>query len=85
MFSGTADNTCDFCGYVRTVIAPGDLNGDGSVTAEDAVYLLYHTLFGAERYPVAGSCDFDKDGAVTAGDAVYLLYHTLFGAERYPL
>lgn len=29
----------------------GDLTGDGKVTDEDAVYLLWHTLF-PTRYPL---------------------------------
>lgn len=65
--------------------ADADLDGDAAVTSGDAIYLLYHTLFGSERYPVSGNCDYDKDGSITSGDAIYLLYHTLFGSERYPI
>ena len=61
----------------------GDFDGDETVTSDDAVYLLRHTLF-AESYPVSGYADFDHDGNVTSDDAVYLLRHTLF-AESYPL
>ena len=28
-----------------------DVNGDGRVTTDDAVYLLLHVMFGAEDYP----------------------------------
>ena len=63
----------------------GDLDGSETVTAADAIYLLYHTLFGEARYPVSQPVDFTGDGNVNAEDAIYLLYHTLFGAERYPL
>ena len=62
----------------------GDADGNDSVTASDAVYLMYHTLYGAEQYPLNQECDFDGDGDVDSDDAVYLLYHTLFG-EVYPL
>ena len=62
----------------------GDLNGDYELNADDAVYLLYHTLYGSEEYPLYEECDFDGDGNVTENDAVYLLYHVVFG-ELYPL
>ena len=32
--------------------APADIDGNGSVELEDAVYLLLHALFGAESYPL---------------------------------
>ncbi len=65
------------------VITLGDIDGDGNVTSDDAVYLLRYTLF-PESYPVTGFADFDGDGNVTSDDAVYLLRYTLFPAN-YPL
>ncbi len=62
----------------------GDLNGDYAVTAQDAVYLMYHTL-NPEKYTLNQDADFDASGSVTIDDAVYLLYYVLFGAEEYPL
>ena len=61
----------------------GDFDGDETVTSDDAVFLLRHTLF-PESYPVSGFADFDHDGIVSSDDAVFLLRHTLF-AESYPL
>lgn len=63
--------------------AAGDLDGDGSVTASDAIYLLYSTFYPAE-YPLNGDCDFNGDGSVTASDAIYLLYFTFY-PDDYPL
>jgi hypothetical protein len=64
----------------------GDINADGAVTDDDAVYLLLHTMFDEANYPIAGApADFDGNGNVTQEDAVYLLLHTLFGEMFYPL
>ena len=62
---------------------PGDLNGDGKVTDEDATYLLMHTFY-PEDYPVRQDCDFNHDGEITDEDASYLLYYTFF-PDDYPL
>lgn len=62
----------------------GDVDGDGSLTTADAVYLMYYTLNGEVEYPLNQSGDFDGNGTVDSDDAVYLLYHVLF-SEEYPL
>lgn len=66
---------------------PGDVDGNGELTTDDAVYLLLHVMFGAEDYPVPDGMDlnFDGSGSVTTDDAVYLLLHVMFGEEDYPL
>lgn len=69
--------------YVPPVIGAGDVDGSGSVDSDDAIYLLFHTLF-EEDYPISISADFDKNGSVDSDDAIYLLFHTLF-EEDYPL
>ena len=70
--------------YVPSVVK-GDTDGDGDISADDAIYLLYFVLFGPEEYPVSGSNDFDGNGIVEADDAIYLLYNVLFGEAEYPL
>jgi hypothetical protein len=79
------DLTCNVCGAERILYIPGDLDQNGAVNSADAIYLLYHTLFGEGRYPVNQPVDYDKNGTVSSADAIYLLYHTLFGSGRYPL
>lgn len=64
-------------------ILRGDVNGDGYVDSNDAIYVLYHTLL-PERYEINQNGDFDGDGYVNSNDAIHLLYHTLL-PERYPL
>ncbi|MBO4501616.1 MAG: hypothetical protein J5760_05180 [Clostridia bacterium] len=61
---------------------PGDVNGDGAVTSDDAVYLLRYTLF-PKQYPVSIDVDYNDDGLLNSDDAIYLLRSTLFAAD-YP-
>lgn len=61
----------------------GDLNSDGKVNTDDAIYLLYHT-FSPDEYPTEQSADLNGDGKVNTDDAIYLLYYT-FSPEEYPL
>ncbi len=68
---------------IGTVYTVGDTDGNGSVTADDAIYLLYHVFF-PQKYPVVQPCDFDKSGGISADDAIYLLYHIFF-PSKYPL
>lgn len=61
----------------------GDLDDDGEVTRDDAIHLLYHSLF-PDVYPISEDCDYDGDGDITRDDAIHLLYHSLF-PDSYPL
>ena len=61
----------------------GDVNGDGSVDSDDAVYMLYHVLL-PDRYTINQNGDFDGNNHIDSNDATHLLYFTLL-PERYPL
>ena len=84
-----------FCGDEAVLEAGGyggdyvnllaDMNDDEMVDSSDAIYLLYHVLFGQSRYPIYKSTDLNKSGTTDSADAIYLLYHTLFGNYRYPI
>ena len=64
----------------------GDLDGNKTVTQDDAVYLLLHTMFGEMFYPINDMpADMDGNGVVNQDDAIYLLLHTMFGDMFYPL
>ena len=71
---------------IQGPLPPGEFDGDGAVTTDDAVYLLLHVMFGETDYPAGEAVtDLDGDGAVTTDDAVYLLLHVMFGDADYPL
>jgi hypothetical protein len=53
VYDDDQDTTCNECGAERVTYTPGELDGEEGVTAADAIYLLYYTLFGASRYPLA--------------------------------
>ncbi len=62
-----------------------DVNGDGIVNVEDAIYILYHFIFGEEQYPLAHEHDFKLDGVLDREDALYLLHAIREGTDEYPL
>ena len=64
----------------------GDMDGDGKLTTDDAVYLLLNVMFGDINYPIANpDKDMNNDNKINTDDAVYLLLHVMFGAINYPI
>ncbi len=61
----------------------GDVDDNGKVDLDDAIYLLYHVNF-PDVYKVNQTTDFDSSGASDLDDAIYLLYHVNFPTV-YPL
>jgi len=51
----------------------GDIDGDGVVSTDDAVYVMRHAIFGDELYPLTPAqkikADVDGDGEVSEADA----------------
>ena len=82
-YDNNCDTTCDECGFERKLYILGDLDDNGEVDLNDAIYLLYHVNFPGS-YPVNQPCDFDGSGEVDLNDAIYLLYHVNFPSS-YPL
>ncbi len=56
----------------------GDVNGDGVIDNRDAIYTLYHFMYGEEQYPVDQDWDFNSDGEHSNKDAIYVLYASLY-------
>ena len=53
----------------------GDVNGDGAISDQDAIYVLYSTFpMFKDTYPVKQDVDLNKDERVDTADAIYLLY-----------
>ena len=81
------DGEIGICGgnmvYTAMYELIGDVDGDNTVTEEDAIYLLWHVFFPTD-YPIETYVDFDKNGQLNEDDAIYLLWHVFF-AEEYPL
>ncbi len=71
----------------------GDVNGDGVVDSDDAIYLLNYAMADAETrdedYPLAHGGDVNGDGAIDSDDAIYLLNYAMADEETrdedYPL
>ena len=80
---------CSVCGAAESDEKPdedvlrGDMDGNGKVNSDDAIYLLRHTLM-ASVYPIEQDGDMDGNGKVNSDDAIYLLRHTLLPSV-YPL
>lgn len=61
----------------------GDINSDGWLDEDDAIYLLQHVLM-PKDFPVKQHVDYTADDRIDESDAVYLLQHILF-PEYFPI
>ena len=66
-----------------TVVIKGEIDGNGKIDSDDAIYLLRNTLF-SSLYPVVVEDDVDGNGKYDSDDAIHLLRYTLF-PSLYPL
>ena len=65
----------------------GDVNGDGTVDSQDAIYVLFASMpMFKDRYPLHQNGDFNTDTKVDGQDAIYVLYASMpMFAQNYPL
>ena len=57
-----------------------DINGSGTVTIDDALYMLRYTILPGRYQPYKNSMDYDKSNTVDAKDAAYL-YRSILSRE----
>ena len=69
-------------GQVRDGI-PGDFTGDGFVTEDDVIHLLWHTV-DPDTFPLNQHGDYTGDGFITEDDVIHLLWHTV-DPDTFPL
>ena len=66
-----------------TPAVPGDMDGDGMVTVDDVLALLWYVLF-PDDYPIDADADFDGNAQTNVDDVLTLLWYVLF-PDDYPL
>ena len=66
-----------------TVVIKGEIDGNGIIDSDDAIYMLRNTLF-PDTAPVVEEDDVDGNGIYDSDDAIYLLRYTLF-PDMFPL
>ena len=72
-----------FSAFCAAADMRADMNGDGNIDTDDAIYLLRHALMPGS-YPISNSGDVNGDGLTDTDDAIYLLRHVLM-PDSYPL
>lgn len=55
-------------------ILSGDVDGNGKITRNDAIYILWY-IAGKANLPNEAAADFDGNGSVTRNDAIYILWY----------
>jgi hypothetical protein len=71
--------------YVSVLPKTGDIDGNGDVDFDDAVYIAMHTIYGGLYFPLYADGDVDSSGDVDFDDAIYLAMHTIYGGLYFPL
>lgn len=66
-------------------IVYGDIDGDGEITMNDAIYLFNAAMFPNQYHISAGQkTDYNGDSKFDMNDAIYLFNHAMF-PEQYPI
>ena len=66
-------------------VMPGDMDEDGEVSINDAIYLFNAAMF-PDTYPISSGqrTDYNNDGTFDMNDAIYLFNHVMF-PDAYPI
>ena len=57
------------------MISKCDVNGDGSITSEDGLWILWQEANIVDRVPLPENADCNNDGQVNSIDALFILWH----------
>ena len=71
------------CTYTVSDAVPGDFTGDGFVTEDDVIHLLWHTV-DPDTFTLNQQGDYTGDGFITEEDVIHLLWHTV-DPDTFPL
>lgn len=73
---GNGDITTDIDDYLPgdEDVLIGDVDNNGRVTRNDAIYILWYVA-GKADLPNEAAADYDEDGKITSNDAIHILRH----------
>ena len=78
-YDRTAEQTASVNDMPASIAIPGDVDGDGNVTAAD-VMAIYNWLLNSDASAIVNG-DQDNDGTITAGDVTFI-YNILLGNRK---
>ena len=81
--SSIAHNTMEVASTVTVkIIVPGDTDGNGKVTVNDAVMTINHILGVENENFVAAAADLDGNGTITVNDVVIMINNYILGGNQ---
>lgn len=84
LYSGQVTKAYNLSDMSEAIIY-GDMEGDGDVSINDAIYLFNTAMF-PDTYTISTGqrTDYNNDGVFDMNDAIYLFNHVMF-PDAYPI
>ena len=73
LLKNATDQTVITARFTEVAAVPGDIDNDGSVTANDALMVMRYSLGLISSLPMTAAADVDGNGSVTANDALLIM------------